>query len=119
MFYINIENGKINGGSGIDNSRFWSENYFQLEVSEDIYNSVMCEPEKYIYSGGAIIKNPDYDDSQAERLRTEQITQIKSQLNELDLRSIRALRANEATYLEEYELQAVALRQQLKELGVR
>lgn len=62
-----------------------------------------------------IVENPQPD---AAELNARAIDKIKSQLNELDLRSIRALRANEATYLEEYELQAVALRQQLKELGV-
>ena len=62
-----------------------------------------------------IVENPQPG---AKELKARAIDAIKSQLNELDLKSIRALRANETAYLEQYESQAVALRQQLKELGV-
>ena len=69
MFYINIENGKINGGSEIDNSRFWSENYFQVEVEESVYNSIMAAPGKYKYDQQTeeIIENPDYEQEQAQK----------------------------------------------------
>lgn len=53
-----------------------------------------------------------------EELKRAEIAQIKSELSAIDLKSIRALRAGETEYLEEYEAQAVALRQQLKELEV-
>lgn len=66
MFFINIENGKINGGSELDNSRFWTDEYFQVEVTEEIYNAVTAEPEKYIYSNGDIVENPDFETEQIE-----------------------------------------------------
>lgn len=66
VFYINIENGKINGVSKLNNSRFWTDEYFQIEVSEDIYNAFLAEPKKYIYSNGDIVENPDYETEQIE-----------------------------------------------------
>lgn len=53
-----------------------------------------------------------------EEVKQREIESIKSQLNEIDLKSIRALRAGDTEYLEQYEAQAVALRKQLTELGV-
>lgn len=52
-----------------------------------------------------------------EELKQLEINEIKAKLNEIDLKSIRALRAGETEYLEQYETQAVALREQLAELG--
>lgn len=60
-----------------------------------------------------IVENPQLT---AEELKARTVEAIKSQLYELDLKSIRALRAGEAEYLEQYEAQAVALRMQLQEL---
>lgn len=51
-----------------------------------------------------------------EELKRVEIAQIKSKLSALDLKSIRALRAGETEYLQEYESQAVALRKRLNEL---
>lgn len=71
MFYINIENGEINGGSEINNSRFWSESYFQVEVEEDVYNLIISSPGKYKYDQqtGEFIENSDYEQEQAQKER--------------------------------------------------
>lgn len=45
-----------------------------------------------------------------------EISQIKNQLNELDLKSIRALRAGDSEYIQKYEAEAVELRSRLKDL---
>ena len=82
MFYINIENGEINGGSEINNSRFWSDIYFQVEVEESVYNSIMAAPSKYIYNRqtGEFIENPDYEQQQAaeERVRLNMLSLTKA-----------------------------------------
>lgn len=57
-----------------------------------------------------------YKSQQQEKLKAEKIASIKYQLTELDLKSIRALRAGESDYLQEYESQAVELRKQLEKL---
>ena len=67
-YYINIDDGKINGGSELDNSRFATETSFQIEVSKELYEDCMNEPLKYIYSNGSIVSNPNYEtDKQIER----------------------------------------------------
>lgn len=82
MFYINIENGEINGGSEINNSRFWSDIYFQVEVEESVYNSIMAMPGKYKYNRqtGEFIENPDYEQQQAakERARLNMLSLTKA-----------------------------------------
>ncbi len=52
-----------------------------------------------------------------EELKQREIESIKSELDELDLKSIRALRAGETDYIELYEAQAQELRARLAELG--
>lgn len=46
----------------------------------------------------------------------ERISEILQELNEIDRKSIRALRANEADYIAIYEQQAQALREELQQL---
>lgn len=54
--------------------------------------------------------------SSAEELKQRKISVIKSALSEIDLKSIRAIRAGEAEYIEVYETQAQELRARLAEL---
>lgn len=44
------------------------------------------------------------------------IDEIKEELDRLDLKSIRAIRANDTEFMEKYEQEAEVLRQELKEL---
>ncbi|MCM1010664.1 MAG: hypothetical protein NC390_07300 [Fusobacterium sp.] len=57
------------------------------------------------------IKEPSED-----LLKQREIAEIKSKLNEIDLKCIRALRAGDSEYLETYETQALELRTRLAEL---
>lgn len=50
------------------------------------------------------------------REQNPRIVEIKSLLAEIDLKTIRALRSNESSKIQEYEAQAVALRSELSEL---
>lgn len=52
-----------------------------------------------------------------EQLIAKRKTEIQCLLQELDLKTIRALRANDVEFIEKYELEAQELRNTLKELG--
>ena len=52
-----------------------------------------------------------------EQLIAKRKTEIQCLLQELDLKTIRALRANDVEFIEKYELEAQQLRNELKELG--
>lgn len=77
-YYINIENGELNGTSEVNNSRFYTETYFQAEVSQEIYEDYSENPDKYLYDAefGAIVENPDYEGILAERER-ERVAKLK------------------------------------------
>lgn len=84
-----------------------------IEVSKTVYDNF----EKYIYSNGEILENPEYENDLLEKECLKQVNEIKQKLRELDLKSIRAIRANESDYLAKYETQAVELRAQLAQLN--
>jgi len=95
------------------------------EDKQLIINMINLHPE---YKGLEIketertIENYQFADTQEYKTRVleqqylKQIDEIKSGLIELDLKTIRALRAGETEYLQEYEAQAVELRACLTEL---
>lgn len=56
------------------------------------------------------------EEEKQQQEKQQLILEIKQQLNNLDLKSIRALRSNDTEYIELYEQQAVELRNRLKEL---
>lgn len=115
MFYIFFDNGKLNGAG---ECRQLTEGVENIEVSEDLYNDYISDPDKYIYSEGEIIENPDYAEIVAQREKDARIAQIKAELEDIDLKSIRPARAGETERLEELEAQAVKLREELQELNI-
>ncbi len=124
-YYIFVENGKLNGCSQIDNSKFSTENFFQIEVSEEIYNLYNNTPEKYIYSEGKIIENTNYESIIKQAELENKKDEIIAKLNDLDLKRIRAVCENEMkdsqkneTWLDYYNSQILKLRQQLEELTI-
>ena len=62
-YFVNIENGIINGISEVNNSRFWTDNYFQIEVDEEIYSNI----EKYTWNGMELILDPEYEEKEAQK----------------------------------------------------
>lgn len=72
-YYIFIKNGKING---IGQCRQLTEGIKNIEVSEELYNAYINTPEKYSYSDGEIIKNPNYEAEQSAK-KEEQIKMLK------------------------------------------
>ena len=59
MYYISIENNKINGCGqcACDN-----EGVIDYEVSEEIYNDYKADPDRYTWNGSEIVKNPNYEE---------------------------------------------------------
>lgn len=75
MYYIFIENNKINGAG---QAKLLNEDVINYEVSEDLYNSYLENPDKYIYQPpeeiseedlGTIVLNPNYEKIQAQKER--------------------------------------------------
>lgn len=62
MYYVFIENNKINGTG---QCRCLNESVTNLEISEEIYNNI----DHYIYQDGELIINPNYEEEQAQKER--------------------------------------------------
>lgn len=70
--------------------------------------------EKYILDGDEyVLKTQTVIDKQYKEKRT---AEILARLDELDLKSIRAIRANDTEYIQAYETEAIALREELRSL---
>lgn len=66
----------------------------------------------YYYLNGEIVKKDRAEVEQKEK----RIAEIKEELSNLDLKSIRAIRSEDTDYLQQYEQEAVKLRSELAEL---
>lgn len=85
------------------------EQQLQFMVYTDIEET---EVEYELYNGEYLTKE-EIEQKEREREKYE----IKSQLDVLDLKSIRAIRSNDTEYIEKYEQEAQELRDKLKELN--
>lgn len=65
-YYIFIENEKING---VGQARILNENITSLEISKELFDAYIEEPEKYIWSGEGVVINPNYEQEQADKER--------------------------------------------------
>ena len=63
MYYIFIEDNKINGAG---QARVLNEEITNFEVTEDVYNAFILEPDKYIWDGSSVVENPNYEQEQAQ-----------------------------------------------------
>ena len=106
MYYANITNGKLNGCSAC---KLVQANTIQISITKEIFDNI----ERYKYENGLIVEIENYDELQAKEQRKAEILE---ELNTLDLKSIRALRANEAERLQELENQAIELRKEYNSL---
>lgn len=66
MYYIYIENDKINGCGQCQCS-----NAINVEVGEEIYDDFIENPEKYVNQDGEIVLNPNYEAQQLKKLEKE------------------------------------------------
>lgn len=60
-YYIFIEDNKINGAG---QARVLNEDTLNFEVTEELYNAYIAEPQKYIWDGSDVILDPDFDTKQ-------------------------------------------------------
>lgn len=68
MYYIFIENDKINGcGQCICTG----DNLQSIEVTEEVYNAFIEDNDLYIWDGENIVPNPDYEEVKADERKTE------------------------------------------------
>lgn len=85
------------------------------------YDNVLPLPDdyevgKYIVVDGELVLNPDWEEEQRQKEIEKRKQEILNSLNELDLKSIRAIRANDIEYINKYEEEAEALREELRNL---
>lgn len=113
MYYVFIENDKING---IGQCECLNENIQNIVVTEEVYNAIASDKLLYIWDGTDVVLNPNYEQEQAEKEKQERIKEIHAELDALDLKSVRPLRAGETDRLAVLEAQAVELREELQEL---
>lgn len=120
MYYIFIEDGKING---CGQCRCMDDSIINLDVEESAFNDYRQNPSKYIYSDGKIIENPEYDLIKQRELAEDKINDIKQELGELDSKRVRAVCENEIkdsatgeTWLEYYNARVLELRSELNVL---
>ena len=107
------------------------EAYSQLETLERWGKSLLFQSSdeeyqeylegKRIWQLGKLVINPEYEAEQAEKERIAHIKEIKTQLDELDKKRIRAMcepseYAKGVSWLEYYNEQARELRAELQEL---
>ena len=92
-----------------------------IEVTETLCSDYISDNEKYIYSNGEIVKNPNYEEIFKKRKNSEKTSKIIEKLNELDSKRIRAVCENQIkdsqtgeTWLEYYNSQANELRNELQ-----
>ena len=57
MYYIFIENNKINGCGQLPCG---NDDVINSEVTEELYNDFVADPDKYIWNGTEVVENPDY-----------------------------------------------------------
>ena len=73
MYYAFIENNKI---IGLGLCPLSNEAIISFEVSEEIYNTMEQDKDRYIWNGSKIVVNPDYEElkRQKERQRLDALT---------------------------------------------
>lgn len=67
-YYIYYENGELNGGGCCEQLTEGVEN---VEVTEEVFNSYLEDNDKYVYSNGEIIENPNYEEDHRRTVRQE------------------------------------------------
>lgn len=88
--------------------------YQGQNIADDLPNkTIYCLDDNEYFENGEIKVNENFE---KEKTKQEQTFKIKQQLDEIDIKSIRALRANEADRLSLLENQAINLRTQLNNL---
>ncbi len=120
MKYIYIENGAINGAGGCEQL---DEGVLNIEVSDEIFEEFCSDNFKFAYINGQIVSNPNYEQDKLKSENSIRAEEIRSELEELDKKRIRAICEDEVknertgeTWLDYYNEQINLLRIELKSL---
>lgn len=73
MFYLFIENGKINGGG---ESLLLNEDILNVEVSEELFLKYVEAPNRFFWDGENVVLNPNYE-AEEEQKERERINGLK------------------------------------------
>lgn len=60
--YINVRNNVLDGVSNSDNSKYWTDDYFQVEITPELYKAYTETPNKFIWDGEKVVENSMYGD---------------------------------------------------------
>ncbi len=120
MKYIFEENGKLNG---CGECLIIADGFNCIEVSDELYEAYSLEPDKYMYLNGNVIENPDYESIRQKNAMQQRMEEIKSELDDLDTKRIRAVCEDEVksertgeTWLDYYNAKIYDLRIEYKSL---
>ena len=105
-YYAYIQDEKLNG---CGQAECLSENITNIEISEEVFNNISY----YVWDGEAVVLNPNWEQ---EEYKKNRIAEILAELETIDNKSIRAIRANDTDYIAMYETQAEELREELRSL---
>lgn len=88
MFYIFVENGKLNG---CGQAQMLGENIINYEVEEVFYNEFAENPDMYIWDGLKVVENPNYEEEQAqkEKERIQELFMTRSDFFDCTIRAWR------------------------------
>lgn len=77
MYFIFIENGKLNGAG---EAQIISDEIINFEVDKDLYDAYLENQELYIWDGLQVVKNPNYKKEQAakEKARIQELSMTRS-----------------------------------------
>lgn len=120
-YYIFVEKDGVLNGCG--QCEQLTDGVKNIKVDEDVYNSYIQEPLRFIYSNGQIVENPNYENDKQRFFINERIENIYAELNSLDTKRIRAVCEDEVkdektgeTWLDYYNSQVYDLRVELLSL---
>lgn len=114
MFYV-IKNKKLyEYGDKVTYSWIYPNEARELKnVSKEEFEA---DRDKFIIENNELVVSRNYISIQAEKQKRQRIAEIKTELTELDNKTIRPLRAGETEKLAELEKQAEELREELQKL---
>lgn len=113
MIYIEIINGQVTRSTEFEAVGSKYQNCITTDYDDYTPNN-----NKYIYDSdsNSIVLNPNYETEEQQKAIAQRVAELKEELNQLDLKSIRAIRSGDTEYIERYEAEAEELREQIREL---
>lgn len=67
-FYAFIENNRING---VGQCQVYSPSIIVYQITEDIFNKYLEDPDYYVWNGEEVVENPDYQKIKAQKREEE------------------------------------------------